>query len=58
VIEELRGGSWVPIKETEGRYYAIPVVRMLDLMAEAGFSDSRICEVEFFQPVLTGRSSV
>ncbi len=56
VIEELRGESWVPLKETTGQYYAIPVVRILDLMAESGFSDSRVCDIEFFQPVLTGRT--
>jgi SAM-dependent methyltransferase len=57
VIEELRGGSWVPVRETAGQYYAIPVVRILDLMAESGFSDSRRCDIEFFQPVLAGRSA-
>jgi SAM-dependent methyltransferase len=56
VIEELRGESWIPLKETTGQYYAIPVARILDLMAESGFSDSRLCDVEFFQPVLTGRT--
>lgn len=54
-IEEHRGTHWVTVSETDSMYYAIPIPRLLELLAEVGFEDSRLSEIPFFQPVLTGR---
>lgn len=37
------------------RYYAVPIVRLVELMEEAGFSDVQRRDDVLFQPVLLGR---
>jgi SAM-dependent methyltransferase len=38
------------------RCYAVPIDRLLELMAEAGFDDPRRLDGRFFQPLLVGRA--
>lgn len=55
LIEEFREGGWERICETLSTYYAISIPRLLELMEVAGFGSCGQSDVQFFQPVLTGR---
>jgi SAM-dependent methyltransferase len=54
MIEESIGQSWTELIRTDAEYYAVPVERLLQLMAEANFVATLVHDVPFFQPVLSG----
>jgi hypothetical protein len=54
IIEESVGQSWTELIRTDAEYYAVPVERLLQLMAEANFVATLVHDVPFFQPVLSG----
>lgn len=57
VVEEQVDHGWEELLRTRASYYAIPLQRMIPLMEQAGFEVRRIDrEVDFFQPLLAGRS--
>ena len=48
------GGSECSTHVMRARYYAIPVARLVELMASAGFRDVRRLDERFFQPLIVG----
>lgn len=52
VIEEQREEAWIEVVQTEAKYYAIPILRLIALVEEAGFNASRVKGSQFFQPVV------
>jgi len=51
---EDRGGDTCSTYVMRSRYYAVPVVRLIELMTEAGFLAVRRIDQRFFQPLLAG----
>jgi SAM-dependent methyltransferase len=52
-IEDM-GGSECTTHVIRSTYYAVPVVRLVDLMTEGGFHDVRRIDGRFFQPLIVG----
>jgi hypothetical protein len=52
---EYDGGAECRAHVMRSQYCALPVVRLLELLSEAGFEDVRRFDDRFFQPLLTGR---
>jgi SAM-dependent methyltransferase len=50
-------GRTVETRVLRTRYYAIPIPRIIDLAAEAGFIDIERVDDAFFQPLIVGRRS-
>lgn len=50
------GVKTVPAEPVTGRYYAVAPDRVLELMAEAGFSNPERRDGDYFQPLLVGRA--
>lgn len=48
------GGLECTTHVMRSKYYAIPVVRLLELMTEAGFTGVRRIDQRFFQPLIVG----
>jgi hypothetical protein len=48
------GGSECTTHVMRATYYAVPVVRLVDLMTEGGFHDVRRIDGRFFQPLIVG----
>jgi len=48
------GGSTCAAHVMRSQYYAIPVARLMELMADTGFRDVRRFDDRFFQPLLAG----
>lgn len=55
VEEQLASGACQRVRATS-RYYAVPVARLLELMAGAGFVASVRIDDAFFQPIVLGRA--
>jgi len=55
VVDEEVGGETRERVRTTATYYAVEIPRLLQLMHEAGFSARIADEVDFYQPILTGR---
>lgn len=51
---EDRGTSECTTHVMRSRYYAVPVARLVELMAEAGFQGVRRIDQRFFQPLIVG----
>jgi ubiquinone/menaquinone biosynthesis C-methylase UbiE len=51
---EDRGNTECTTHVMRSKYYAIPASRLLELMAEAGFSGVRRLDERFFQPLIVG----
>ncbi len=48
------GGTECVTHVMRSKYYAVPIVRLMELMKEAGFIDVHRFDDRFFQPLLTG----
>ncbi len=48
------GGPECTTHVMRSRYYAVPVVRLIELMTEGGFHDVRRIDGRFFQPLIVG----
>lgn len=56
-VVEHRAGAQPVTHASQATYYCVPLATVMRLMEQAGFSDVRRIDGEYFQPVLVGRKS-
>jgi hypothetical protein len=56
VIDKETPDGSIRVLRTASQFYAISTVRLLELMAEAGFQECRRIDETIYQPILIGRS--